>query len=98
MNVYTTSDTDKVLTPTAIDQIFSSMLLELYSNPESSHNGETFQLIVETIKEEASDSDEVLNTSNWDLVNINTEDCKQNKIIQGIAKIKWDHTLIKNFN
>ena len=91
MNIYGLSDNDKILSPSNKDFIFSSVLSDLYSNPIKNYDGESFQLIVETIKEEASESEEVLIRDQWQLISKENGLCSNHNSIEKVLKVEWGY-------
>lgn len=89
LNLYSLSDLDKAVSPTELDSVYSSILLKLYDIPEENHSNSSFQIIVETIKEEMSEDDEVLTRENWQLVSKDEDFCNESVKFNGIAVFEW---------
>ena len=89
MNIYGLVDTDKILSKTQIESVFSSVLINLYSQSQACYSEDTFKLIVETIKEEAAEDEEVLNRAQWQLVNKDVDHVMKELVADGIFKIEW---------
>lgn len=91
MNIYSLADNEKVVSSSELNSLFSNILANLYLESLQINKDKTFQILIETVKEEASEAEEVLNREKWTLVNQDTETCKSNETATGIVKIEWGY-------
>lgn len=89
-NIYSYTDTDKLVSHSQLDTIYGNILSDIYSMQETDNSTSTFQIIVETIKEEASENEEALERNNWQLVCKEISDCKNSGLVDSIIKVGWD--------
>lgn len=91
MNIYTLADNEKIVSLTELNSLFSKILADLYLESLQINKDKSFQILIETVKEEATDAEEVLNRDKWTLVNQDTEACRSNETAAGIVKIEWGY-------
>ena len=89
MNIYGLNDSDKVLSTASLDSAFSAVLVELYSQPERVHKDRSFRFVVETIKEEAAEEEEVFNREHWQIVSTQNRNPVRQAIVDGVLNVEW---------
>ena len=91
MSIYTLVDNEKVVTHSELENLLSRILADFYLENLENNKEKTFQILIETVKEEASDVEEVLSREKWALVSQDTEACSMNEVASGVFKIEWGY-------
>jgi hypothetical protein len=94
MNVYTSADNDKVLSQVHLENFFGKVLNDFYAESVQDNKDKTFQIVIETVKEEASEAEEVLSRENWVLVSQDCEKCEESRSVTGIFNLEWGYVKI----
>lgn len=91
MSIYSLVDNEKVVTHTELENLLSRILADFYLENLENNKDKTFQILIETVKEEASDAEEVLSRDKWSLVSQDIEACSMNEVASGVFKIEWGY-------
>jgi hypothetical protein len=92
INIYAVADNDKVLSPSSLDLEFSRVLSSILSEPVEKHSDYSFQLLVETMKEEASDYEEVLSSASWQVISNNSKKCSNSASLAGVLTLSYGYS------
>ena len=89
MNVYVLADNDKVLSQVNLENFLGRVLADIHMESQQVNKESTFQIVIETVKEEASEAEEVLTRENWALVSQDTEKAQFSQVATGIFVLEW---------
>ena len=89
MNIYALADNDKILSQINLENFFGRILADIHMESEQMNKELTFQIVIETVKEESSEAEEVLARENWALVSQDTQKAQFSQVAAGIFILEW---------